>query len=245
MSDSHLYNLKFRIMTVDMLRLAKKSYTYRELSKITKLPMTVLNRYVKGHVLPGSNRARKIWQILENLVGIENELRKRIKFDKYGYFDNTFILSDPFLLQRAAQYVFTKFAGRRITKILTAAVDGIPLATLISSNLGCELVIAKKMKEIGVRTFIEETFIPKGSAMIMSLYIPKGLIRRGDSVLIVDDVIKSGETQNAMINLVNKARGEVAGIYALIAIGDSWKKKLKQTTNFPIEIIFTKKMRIT
>ena len=245
MSDSHLYNLKFRIMTIDMLRLAKKSYTYRELSKITKLPMTVLNRYVKGHILPNSSRARKLWRILDNLVGIENELRKRIKFDKYGYFDNTSILSDPFLLQRAAQYVFTKFAGRRITKILTAAVDGIPLATLISSNLGCELIIAKKTKEIGVRTFIEETFIPEGSAMVMSLYIPRGLIRRGDSVLIVDDVIKSGETQNAMINLVNKARGEVAGIYALIAIGDSWKKKLKQTTNFPIEIIFTKKMRIT
>ena len=59
----------------------------------------------------------------------------------------------------------------------------------------------------------------------MSFYIPRGIIRRGDSVLIVDDVIKSGETENAMINLVYKARGEVAGIYALIAIGDHWKKK--------------------
>ncbi len=245
MSESHLNDLKFRLMVIDMLRLAKKSYTYRELSKKTKLPMTVLSRYVKGHVLPGSSRARKIWRTLENLVGIESELRRRIKFDKYGYFDNTSILSDPFLLQRAAQYVFSKFAGRRITKILTAAVDGIPLATLISNNLGLELIIAKKTKEIGVRTFIEETFIPKGSAMIISLYIPRGLIRRGDSVLIVDDVIKSGETQNAMMNLVYKARGEVAGIYALVAIGDQWKKKLKQTAAFPIEVVLTKRVMIT
>lgn len=245
MSESHLNDLKFRLMTIDMLRLAKKSYTYRELSSKTKLPMTVLSRYVKGHVLPGSSRARKIWRTLEKLVGIESELRRRIKFDKYGYFDNTSILSDPFLLQRAAQYVFSKFAGRRITKILTAAVDGIPLATLISNNLGLELIIAKKTKEIGVRTFIEETFIPEGSAMVISLYIPRGLIRRGDSVLIVDDVIKSGETQNAMMNLVYKARGEVAGIYALVAIGDHWKKKLKQTATFPIEVVLTQRVMIT
>ena len=245
MSESHLNDLKFRLMTIDMLRLAKKSYTYRELSSRTKLPMTVLSRYVKGHVLPGSSRARKIWRTLEKLVGIESELKNRIKFDKNGYFDNTSILSDPFLLQRASQYVFSKFAGRRITKVLTAAVDGIPLATLISNNLGVGLVIAKKTKEVGVRAFIEETFIPDGSAIVMSFYIPRGVIRRGDSVLIVDDVIKSGETESAMINLVYKARGEVAGIYALIAIGDHWKKKLEQAATFPIEVVLTQKPKIT
>jgi adenine phosphoribosyltransferase len=230
-------------MTIDLLKLAKKNYTYRELSSRTKLPMTVLSRYVKGHVLPGSARARKIWKTLENLVGIEKELRRRVKFDRFGYFDNTSIMSDPFLLQRASQYVFSKFAGRRITKILTAAVDGVPLATLISSNLGIDLAIAKKTKEVGVRVFVEETFIPEGSAIVMSLYIPRGILRRGDSVLIVDDVIKSGETQRAMINLVYKTRAEVAGIYAMVAIGDEWKQKLSGTTNFPIEVILTAKPR--
>lgn len=237
MSESHLNDIKFRLMTIDLLRMAKKSYTYRELSSRTKLPMTVLSRYVKGHVLPGSSRAKNIWRILERLVGIQKELRNRIKFDEFGYFDNTSIISDPFLLQQASQYVFSKFAGRRITKILTAAVDGIPLATLICSVLGLDLVIAKKDKEIGVKAFIEETFIPSGLAIIFSLYIPRGIIRRGDSVLIVDDVIKSGDTQRALINLVHKSRAEVAGIYALIAIGDLWKDKLSEPSSFPVEVL--------
>ena len=239
MSESHLNDLKFRLMTIDLLRMAKKNYTYRELSSLTKLPMTVLSRYVKGHVLPGSSRARGIWRTLESLVGIEKELRRRIKFDEFGYFDNTSIISDTSLLKQASQYVFSKFAGRRITKVLTAAVDGVPLATLICSALGTDLIIAKKTKEIGVREFIEETFIPAGSAMIMSLYIPRGIIRRGDSVLIVDDVIKSGETQRAMINMVHTSKAEVAGIYALIAIGDQWKKRLSEATNFPVEVVLT------
>jgi adenine/guanine phosphoribosyltransferase-like PRPP-binding protein len=237
MSESHLNDLKFRLMTIDLLRMAKKNYTYRELSSRTELPMTVLSRYVKGHVLPGSSRARRIWRTLESLVGLEKELRGRIKFDELGYFDNTSIISDTSLLQQASQYFFSKFAGRRITKVLTAAVDGIPLATLICNALGTDLIIAKKTKEVGVRDFVEETFIPAGSAMIMSLYVSRGIIRRGDSVLIVDDVIKSGETQRAMINLVHKSRAEVAGIYALIAIGNQWKEKLHEASGFPIEVV--------
>ena len=121
-------------MTIELLKTAKKHYTYRELANRTKLPVTVLSRYVKGHVLPSSSRARRLWQTLEKIVGLEEELRKRIKFDDHGYFDNTSIISDIALLQQAAQFIFYRFAGRRITKVLTAAVDGIPLATIISEH---------------------------------------------------------------------------------------------------------------
>ncbi len=239
MSETHLSDLKFRLMTINLLKTAKKRLTYRELSSKTGLPVTVLSRYVKGHVLPSSSRAKKIWKTLEQLVGLEEELRRRIKFDDYGYFDNTSIIYDTSLLQQAVQYAFSKFAGRRITKILTSAVDGIPLSTLAADALNVELVIAKKTKEVGIRDFIEENFIPMNSEMIMSLYIPRGAIKKGDSVLIVDDTIKTGETQNAMINLITKSRADVAGIYALISVGDQWKQKLKDHSDFPLEIVLS------
>ena len=108
MSETHLSDLKYRLMTIDLLRTAKRNYTYRELSSRTGLPVTVLSRYVKGHVLPSSGRARKIWISLEKIVGLEEELRRRIKFDENGYFDNTAIISDPPLLQQGAQFVFLK-----------------------------------------------------------------------------------------------------------------------------------------
>jgi adenine phosphoribosyltransferase len=192
---------------------------------------------VKGHVLPSSSRARNIWKTLERVVGLEDELRRRIQFDEFGYFDNTSIVYDSALLQQAVQHAFSKFAGRRITKILTAAVDGIPLATLISDALGVDQIVAKKTKEVGIRDFVEETFIPGESAMVMSLYIPRGAIRRRDSILIVDDVIVTGETQRAMINLVTKSGAEVAGVFALISIGSKWKNKLKDLPNLLSEVV--------
>jgi adenine phosphoribosyltransferase len=243
MSETHLSDLKFRLMTIDLLRTAKRNYTYRELSAKTNLPVTVLSRYVKGHVLPSSGRARKIFKTLERIVGLEDELRRRIRFDESGYFDNTSIISDPALLQQGAQYVFSKFAGRRITRVLAPAVDGVPLATLIAGTLGVDFVIAKKTKEVGVKGFIEETVIPGDSAMILSFYIPRSSIRRGDSVLIVDDIITSGDTLRAMVNLTTKSRAEVAGIYALVAIGKRWREQVRDITDFPIEVVLTIKSR--
>lgn len=243
MSETHLHDLKFRLMTIELLRTAKKHYTYRELASQTGLPVTVLSRYAKGHVLPSSKRARKISAILEKLVGLEKELMSRIRFDESGYFDNTLIVCDVPLLRQASQHVFLRFAGRRITKVLTAAVDGIPLATVVAEALGVDLVIAKKSKEVGVREFVEETFIPGDSAVIMSLYLPKGAIKRGDSVLIIDDIIKTGETQRALANLVIKSRAEVTGIYALIAVGRDWKEKMQPVPKCPQEVVLTVRPR--
>jgi adenine/guanine phosphoribosyltransferase-like PRPP-binding protein len=235
--STHAEELKLRLMTIELLRTAKKRYTYRELSAKTDLPVTVLSRYAKGHVLPNAERARQLWNTLKKLVGLPTELRKRIEFNDEGYFNNTWIIGDFNILRQAAHHALATFAGRRVTKILTAAVDGVPLATMVADSLGINLVIAKWDKEVGVPAFYEETYVLKGSGVTRTLYLPKEALKRRDSVLIVDDMIKSGETQAALVNLVRKARAETSGVYLLIAVGDEWKEKLKLPKGCPIEIV--------
>jgi adenine phosphoribosyltransferase len=227
-------------MTIELLRTAKykRNITYRELASKTGLPVTVLSRYAKGHVLPNTARAKQLWRVLTKVVGLEPELRSRIKFDEDGYFDNTEIVGDFNILQQAANHALADFAGKRVTKILTAAVDGIPLATMVGNALGVNLVVAKKNKEVGVKVFLEETYVlGKDSGVTMTLYIPKEAVKKRDSVLIVDDMIKSGETQAALVNLVRKAKAEISGIFSLIAVGEDWNKRLKSSSECPIEVI--------
>jgi len=277
-------DLKFRLATVELLRMAKKRYTYKKLQEETNLPVTVLSRYVKGHVLPNSERAQEIWQALSKIINLEEEIRRRLRWDDNGFFDNTSIVGDTNLLSQAANYAIAKFAGKRITKVLTAAVDGVPLATMVAKSLGVNVVIAKPMKEVGVSAFVEETYTLSESGRTVTLFVPRNAIRRHkktkesyrtekealeavkewkskgydayltgrnpsknmyevevlriyDSVLIVDDVIKTGEVQSALINLVKKAKAEVSGIFALIAVGDSWKKRIHFPKNCQFEVI--------
>ena len=276
-------DLRFRLATVELLRMAKKRYTYKRLQEEINLPVTVLSRYVKGHVLPNSERAREIWNVLLRIINLEEEIKRRLKWNDSGFFDNTSVIGDIELLNQAANYAIAKFAGKRITKVLTAAVDGIPLATLIAKILGVNLVIAKPMKEVGVSAFLEETYILGESGCTMTFFMPRNAIRkqkkirekyrterealeavrrwkkRGyksylkggdpskgyeveilriyDSVLIVDDVIKTGDVQSALVNLVKKAKAEVSGIFTLIAVGDSWREKIKMPEGCHVEVI--------
>jgi len=238
--STHAEELKLRLMTIELLRTAKykRNITYRELASKTGLPVTVLSRYAKGHVLPNTARAKQLWKVLTKLVGLEAELRSRIKFDDDGYFDNTDIIGDFNILQQAANHALANFAGKRVTRVLTAAVDGIPLATMVANSLGVNIVIAKRGKEVGVKAFLEETYVlGRDSGVTMTLYIPKDAIKKRDSVLIVDDMIKTGETQAALVNLVRKAKAEISGVFSLIAVGEEWKKRLKLAGECPIEVI--------
>ena len=235
--STHAEDLKFRLVTVDLLRTAKKRYTYRQLSEETNLPVTVLSRYAKGHVLPNSERARELWTTLSKMVGLGTELHRRIKFNSDGYFDNTSIVGDINILRQAANYALAKFAGRRVTKVLTAAVDGVPLATMVANCLGVDLVVAKPNKEVGVPSFLEETYVLNNSGVTMTLYMPKGRIKRRDSVLVVDDTIKSGDTQAALVELVYKARADLSGVFSMIAMGNAWDEKLGLPGNCPVEIL--------
>jgi len=160
-------------------------------------------------------------------------LRRRIHFNSDGYFNNTEIIGDYNILRQAAHHALAVFAGKRVTKVLTAAVDGIPLGTMVANSLGVNLVIAKWNKEVGVPAFFEETYALRDSGVTMTLYIPKDAFKKRDSILIVDDMIKTGETQAAMVNLAKKAKADIAGVYSIIAVGEEWQKKI----NLPKESI--------
>jgi adenine/guanine phosphoribosyltransferase-like PRPP-binding protein len=229
--ETRVRELKYRMMITDLLKVASESHTYQELSEILGLSPPILSRYMRGHVLPSFSRAQGLYDKLMEITNIKDELKKRINFDEEGYFDNTPLVSEITWLKIMSNYALEKFAGRRVTKILTAAVDGIPVATLVANLLDVDLLVAKNMKEVGINDFIEETYIPKGSAIRQSLYVPKSSIRKRDSILIIDDVVRTGETVKALVDMVANQRADIAGIYVLVTVGDEWKNYLKDCIN--------------
>ncbi len=227
MAETRVRELKYRMMITDLLKVASENHTYQELSDMLGLSPPILSRYMRGHVLPSYQRAQTLYKQLADITKIKEALKKRILFDDEGYFDNTPLVNEITWLKIISNYAMEKFAGRRVTKILTAAVDGIPCSTLVANLLDVDLIIAKDKKEVGINDFVEETFIPKGSATRKTLYVPKTSIKKKDSILIIDDVLRSGETVQALVDLVRNQRADIAGIYILVTIGNDWKEYLE------------------
>ena len=169
-------------------------------------------------------------------INFEDEVTTTKQFHHHGLFDNMKILSDTALMSLIAEEIASKYMGKDVSKVLTAATDGIPLAVHIADELNIDVVYAKKKKEVGVEKFYEVNYVPSASGSVMTLYLPQWALKKGDNVLIVDDVIRSGETQRALIDMCKQAGAVPIGMFFLISVGN-FVDKLREEYNIPVDVL--------
>ena len=226
-----------QLQAVAVLRMLKETRTYEELSAVTGLPAGDLNRYVNGHVLPGVERAREVVDGIGR-EALADELRARVCFDDEGYVDNSAVVFDQSFLDLVAPVAANSFGFERPDVVLTAATDGITTGAAMASYFDARLAYAKKSKETAVEEFIESRQ-RLASGIELTYYLPAGALSTGDSVLIVDDLIRSGETQELLLDIARQAEASVAGVFALIAVGDRGMSQARELTDAPVGALST------
>lgn len=220
-------SVRFRLAAVDYLAAVKEGHKYDELSKKTGLAPAALSRYVNARVLPTEARARKLISQLSEIAELGKLVRSKVRVDGLGMVDDTKLLASTRLLKLAASETASYFADVRVDNVVTMASDGIPFATLLSELLGAPLTIAKKEREKGVKRFWNFEARIADTGLTVSAYAPIDSIQRGANCLIVDDLVRSGETQEALTGLVKTARGKVVGYSFLVAITDRWRERIE------------------
>ncbi|WP_122088945.1 phosphoribosyltransferase family protein [Halalkalicoccus subterraneus] len=221
-----------QLQAVSVLGMLKETRTYDELADLTGLPAGDLNRYVNGHVLPGTDRARAVI----DGVGYDTltaELDARIELDGEGYVDNSGIVFDQPFLDLVAPIAAESFEFERPDVVLTAATDGITLAAAMARYFDARCAYAKKSKETAVEEFIEARD-RLDSGIELTYYLPASVLSAGDTVLVVDDLIRSGETQELLLDIVDGSDAHVGGVFALIAAGDEGIERARARTDAPV-----------
>jgi adenine phosphoribosyltransferase len=214
--------LLLRLTAIDLLRLAKQKMTYRELAKLISSQPTLVARHVKARMLPSYGYCVRILKTLDPIAGLKASLVS-LPFEN-GLADTSRLLSEPALLRLAAADCIMRFAGYRVTRILTVSCNSVPLATAISMMLMVPVATAKTHMDAGTGgDFLE---VAKGvvGERLEVLYLPKEALKRRDSVLIVLDVVRSGRTAGALVDLVEHAEAEVAGVYCLIGFREGLER---------------------
>ena len=226
-----------QLQAVAVLRMLKETRTYEELSGVTGLPAGDLNRYVNGHVLPGAERAREVVEGIGR-EALADELRARVSFDDEGYVDNSAVVFDQSFLDLVAPVAANSFGFERPDVVLTAATDGITTGAAMASYFDARLAYAKKSKETAVEEFIESRQ-RLASGIELTYYLPAEALSSGDSVLIVDDLIRSGETQELLLDIARQADAPIAGVFALIAVGDRGMSRAEELTDAAVGALST------
>jgi len=231
---SRVADVKARISSVELLATLKKNYSYKELSAILGLSAPILSRYVRGHVLPSAARSEKFVAVFREKL-LRKVVADQIKISPDGSYDMTRAVIDVGLLKQIAKVVYSEFSPSRVQKILTMEVDGVPLAVEVANEFNVNVAIAKGERDLGSEEFYEQRIVYSPDS-VKYLYLQKGLIKRGEHILIVDDFVRSGITIDALVKLTEKARARVVGIFTIASMEQSLPKlKEKLNLNCPVE----------
>jgi adenine phosphoribosyltransferase len=129
------------------------------------------------------------------------------------------ILGDTELVCRVAPEIVKRLP--EIDAIVTPEAKGIPLAFEISRLLGMNYIIARKNIWPYMDHPVIDEFYSKKKKRLFCLSGDDARTLRGKRVAIVDDVISSGETIEAIRRLIEKAGGTVAAAAAILVEGDA------------------------
>ena len=117
------------------------------------------------------------------------------------------------IMRQIAQEFKRRFSDVEIDKILTIEASGIAIATMLGNLYDVPVVFAKKNE---TANSTDDKYISHAYSFthkqMENVFVSKLYLSSSDRVLIVDDFIAKGQAVHALIDIVNQAGAEVAGI---------------------------------
>ena len=130
--------------------------------------------------------------------------------------DITPLLDNGDALRWAADALADRFTGTPIDRVVGVEARGFILGAAVAYRLGLGFVPFRKPGKLPYHTRSVDYQLEYGTA---SLEAHTDSLTSGQRVLIVDDVLATGGTAAAAVELVNSAGAEVAGMGCLIELG--------------------------
>jgi adenine phosphoribosyltransferase len=149
------------------------------------------------------------------------ELRAKIReipdFPKPGilFYDITTLLKDPAAYKESIDLMLAPYQDERIDIVVGMESRGFIFSAPMAYQLDAGLVPVRKLGKLPAETISVEYALEYGSN---TLEIHRDAIQQGQRVLIVDDLLATGGTVKGTIELVERLRGEVAGLAFLVEL---------------------------
>ena len=151
-----------------------------------------------------------------------NELRARIRdipdFPKKGivFKDITPVLADAALFRHVVDALADRYRGERISKVVGIESRGFLFAAPVAIALGAGLAIVRKPGKLPWRTAREVYALEYGED---ALEMHIDAVGPGERVVVVDDVLATGGTADAVGKLVTGQGADLVGFAFLLELG--------------------------
>lgn len=150
-------------------------------------------------------------------INYKSLIREVPDFPKPGilFYDITTLLKDPSALSNLADELTARYQNQRITKVVGIESRGFIFAGILAARLGAGFVPVRKPGKLPADCYEVKYSLEYGSN---SLAIHRDAVQMGERVLIVDDLLATGGTAEATVNLVRQLGGEIVGLDFLVEL---------------------------
>ena len=148
---------------------------------------------------------------------ISSKLRDVKDYPKKGvlFKDITPLIADPQAFSLAIDYLANRVSGRKIDKIVGIEARGFIIGAALAYALKCAFVPIRKAGKLPYEKISAEYDLEYGHQKIE---MHKDSINSGDNVLIVDDLLATGGTSIAALEMVEELGGNAVGFAFIVEL---------------------------
>jgi adenine phosphoribosyltransferase len=151
------------------------------------------------------------------MEALKTRIRHVPDFPKAGilFYDVTTLLRDPAGFKLAVDALAEPYHGQGISLVVGIESRGFILGAAVADRIGAGFVPVRKVGKLPSTTVRVSYALEYGTD---SLEIHSDAVEPGQRVLIVDDLLATGGTARATVDLVRKLGGEVHAVAVLIEL---------------------------
>ena len=136
--------------------------------------------------------------------------------------DITTLLQDPFGFRKLVDDLVQPFAGKHIDAVAAIEARGFIIGGAVAHQLSVGFIPVRKKGKLPWRTIGQDYELEYGTDRIE---IHRDAVTEGQTVLVVDDLIATGGTALASVDLLRQAGAEIIGCSFVVELPDLGGRK--------------------
>lgn len=139
---------------------------------------------------------------------LKNVIRDVPDFPKKGiiFKDITTLLGDAKSYQRMVDLLAHRYIGQKIDKVVGVEARGFIIGAALAYKLGAGVVLVRKPGKLPSKTFKKSYALEYGTD---TLEIHTDAIKPGEKIIIADDLLATGGTMAAVVDMVKSMGGDL------------------------------------
>ncbi len=151
------------------------------------------------------------------IANLKKQIREVPDFPKQGilFYDLTTLFREAAGLRSVIEFLTERYKDKGIDRVIGIESRGFIFGPTVAYNIGAGFVPVRKPGKLPAPTFRETYQLEYGTDC---LEIHQDAIQPGQKVLIVDDLIATGGTAAATVNMVRKMSAELVGLAFVVEL---------------------------